>query len=148
MSIRGKIFSAAVLVILFSPSSMAAQEVLNGSYICEGFVDQFQDTGIVSIEAELSATSGITSDLSPTGRNLRGLPANLDALFDFCNEHITQVLPMIPSICAVGPPYPGGNLPPEFGIGVKFDFSCKADRNRIINAISELSRIPLAVDMP
>jgi hypothetical protein len=145
MNIKGKILSAIALVILFSPPSMAAQEVLNGSYVCEGYVDYFTQAGNIRLHVEMGATSGITSGLSPTSRGFSELPGDLNVLAQLCDDHLANALPLMPSSCAVGPVGPGGmSEPGGSSVGVAFSFSCKADRNSIMSTISLLSRIPLA----
>jgi hypothetical protein len=144
MNIKGKILSAIALVILFSTPSMAGQEVLNGSYTCEGFVDYFTQAGNIHVRAEMGATSGITSGLSNTSRGVSELPGDLNVLAQLCDDHLANVLPLMPPSCAVGPVGPGGMGMPESSVGVAFSFSCKADRNSIMSTISLLSRIPLA----
>jgi hypothetical protein len=144
MNIKGKILSAIALVILFSPPSMAAQEVLNGSYVCQGSVDSFTQTGFIWLRVEMGATSGITSGLSTTSRGLSELPADLNVLAQLCDDHLTNVLPLMPPSCAVGPVGPGGEAFPGSSVGVAFSFSCQAVRDSIMSTISLLSRIPLA----
>lgn len=146
MNIKEKTSLAIVLGIFFSSPVMAIQEVLNGSYVCEGFVDTFQGAGIISIHADLGATSGITSSLRPSGRVLSGQSTNLVVLTETCNLHIEQVLGQVPQICAVGPVSEGSPFPESTRIS--FDFSCKSGRNNIMDAISVISRIPITAILP
>lgn len=144
MNIRFKTMSAAVLLYLFSTAATAQQEVLNGSYSCEA--DAF-DSGVVLLTTELSATSGITAGLNETSAIFRELPANLAALLQACEENVESVIPLVPKICWTGPVARGfaRNLDGE---SVFFDFTCLADKDQIINAISVMSRIPLSIEMP
>ncbi len=125
---------------------MAMQEVLNGSYTCEGFVDEFRNTGFISLRTELGATSDITSGLLPSFRNMSGQSTTPDVLAEFCNLHIEQVIAEIPQSCTIGPV--SDNVPFPSAIQISFNFSCKAGRNNIIEAISVFSRIPLTASIP
>lgn len=146
MNTNKKLLSAIVLGILFSPPGMAMQEVLNGSYACDGFVDQFQNTGRIILTTQLGATSEITSGLFPSSGSISGLPASSDVLAEICKLHIEQVLAEVPQSCTIGPVSDNSPFPPA--IQISFGFSCRAGRNNIMEAISVFSRIPLTASIP
>jgi len=125
------------------------QEVVVGFYHCDGTVFTDDQPADVSAYANLNATSGITSGFYGTGQRSTEVPADLDAMAEICEAHISSVLSQVPSICTLGPIDRGQG---EFGNGAstfsQFDFSCQGTRDEVIGVIGGFSRLSLTARMP
>jgi hypothetical protein len=125
------------------------QEVVNGSYFCDGTVYTDEQAARVSAAAWLSATSGITSGFYNSSQSSVEVPADLDTMAEICAAHIGQVLSQVPAICTLGPvEHERG----EFGNGAstvsRFDFSCQGTRDEVIGVIGGFSRLSLTARTP
>lgn len=129
--------------------SAQGQEVVNGSYSCDGTVYTDEQPASVTAGAFMSATSGITNGFFGTSQNSTDVPADLDAMAGICENHIGSVLAEVPSICALGPVERERGA---FGNGstvvARFDFSCQGTRDQVIGVIGGFSRIPLGALTP
>jgi hypothetical protein len=125
------------------------QEVVTGSYTCDGTVFTDDQAANVSAGAYLNATSGITSGFYGTSQRSTEVPADLDAMAEICEAHISHVLSQVPSICTLGPIEREQG---EFGNGAstvsRFDFSCQGTRDEVIGVIGGFSRLVLTVPLP
>jgi len=120
------------------------QEVVVGSYACDGTVFTDEQAANVSVNAYVNATSGITSGFYGTSQRSADVPADLDAMAEICEAHIGQVLSQVPSICALGPIEREQG---EFANGTstvsRFGFSCQGTRDEVIGVIGGFSRLAL-----
>lgn len=129
--------------------SAQGQEVVAGSYQCDGTVFTDEQEANVSAGSFLYATSGIASDFFGSNQSSRDVPADLDVMATICEGHISRVLSEVPSICALGPIEAGRG---EFGNGARvfsgFDFSCQGTRDQVIGVIGGFSRLSLTLRLP
>jgi hypothetical protein len=125
------------------------QEVVTGSYSCDGTVFTDDQAANVSTFSYVNATSGITSGFFGTGQSSVEVPADLNAMAEICEAHISHVLSQVPSICTLGPIERERG---EFGNGAstvsRFDFSCQGTRDEVIGVIGAFSRLPLTARLP
>lgn len=125
------------------------QEVVTGSYGCNGTVYTDDQSAQVSAGAFVSATSGITADFFGTRQRSLEIPADLDAMAEICEAHISHVLSQVPPICTLGPVERERG---EFGNGAsivsQFDFSCQGTRDEVISVIGGFTRLPLTARLP
>lgn len=129
--------------------SAPGQEVVNGSYACDGTVYTDEQAAGVSAGAYVSATSGITSGFFGLSQRSVEVPDDLDAMAEICEAHIGDVLSQVPSFCSLGPVERERG---EFGNGAstvsRFDFSCQGTRDEVIGVIGGFSRLPLTARLP
>jgi hypothetical protein len=122
------------------------QEVVNGSYYCNGTLFTDAQAANVSAAAYLYATSGITDGLYSTGQSSRDVPADLAAMAALCEAHVGIVAGQVPAICTLGEIQREQG---EFGNGsstvARFDFSCQGTRDEVIGVIGGFSRLALTV---
>lgn len=130
-------------------SSATGQEVVAGTYYCNGVVfDENMYEPYVSTYLDLSATSGIASDFSPYQDTL-DVPGDLDALAALCEAHLAAVAGQIPALCAVAPIR--SELSSSSNAGTSYSqlrFSCQGDRDDVIGVIGTLSRALLTIGQP
>jgi hypothetical protein len=125
------------------------QEVVTGSYGCNGTVFTDDQTANVWVGAQLNATSGITSGFFGTSQRSIDVPADLAAMAAICQAHVGEVFAQAPSICSLGPI---GEAQGAFGNGAStyssFDFSCQGTRDEVIGVIGGFSRLSLTTRLP
>jgi hypothetical protein len=125
------------------------QEVVNGSYYCDGTVYTDEQAAQVSANVFLSATSGITDGLFGAAQNSANVPADLDAMAAICEDHVGEVLAQVPAICTLGPvAHEGGEFGNGANVVVRFDFSCQGTRDEVIGVIGGFSRLSLTARLP
>jgi hypothetical protein len=132
---------------VFRPAQ--GQEVVTGSYGCNGTVFTDDQTANVWVGAQLNATSGITSGFFGTSQRSIDVPADLAAMAAICQAHVSDVFAQAPPICSLGPI---GEEQGEFGNGAStyssFDFSCQGTRDEVIGVIGRFSRLSLTRRLP
>ncbi len=125
------------------------QEVVTGSYDCNGTVFTDDQSAQVSAGAFMQATSGITSGFFGTRQRSQEVPADLDAMAKICDTHISHSLSQIPSICTLGPiERERGEFGNGASVGSGFDFSCQGTRDEVIGVLGGFTRLPLTALLP
>jgi hypothetical protein len=129
--------------------AVQGQEVVNGSYSCDGTVFTDDQPASISAGSYLSATSGITSGLFGTSQRSVAVAADLEAMARICDAHVAQVVSQVPPICTLGPI---ARERGAFGNGsttvVRFDFSCQGTRDEVVGVIGGMSRLTLTARVP
>jgi hypothetical protein len=124
--------------------SAQGQEVVIGSYRCDGSVYTDDQAANINATFYADATSGITSGFYGTSSRSTDVPADLDAMAEICDAHIGHALAETPVICTLGPVYRERG---DFGNGSSavsgFDFSCQGARDEVIGVIGAFSRLAL-----
>lgn len=124
--------------------SAQGQEVVGGSYSCNGTVYTDDQDANIGAYAYLSATSGITDGYYGAGQSTRDVPADLDRMAEICAGHVEQVVAQVPEVCTLGPVVHERSV---FGNGSSayssFDFSCQGTRDQVIGVIGGFGRLSL-----
>jgi len=125
------------------------QEVVVGSYGCNGTVFTDDQGAYVRAGAQLNATSGITSGFYGTSQTASDPPADLAAMAETCRAHVDQVFAQVPAICSVGRIVSEQG---EFSNGASvystFEFSCQGTRDEVIGVIGGFSQLSLTTPLP